>query len=343
LPLLAARAAPRRGVTPAWALSLVALLVAAFGLAVLSHWRARLPQAPPGPRSLHAVPTPRVGGLAIWAGFAPAALLAPPALPGPWPIWLAALAAVAIVSLIDDWRGVHPIPRLAVHLLAALAIGWWLVRSDALLWRGVELALVGFVLVWAANLYNFMDGSDGIAAAMGAFGFGAYGIAATIAHVPGASYFALAAAALAFFAINLPPARMFMGDVGSVGLGLFAAAAGLGGWRTGAWPAWFPLLVFLPFVADATVTLAKRVWRRERLWEAHRQHYYQRLHRLGAGHRGTLLAFGVLMTGTATSALATLVLDQEAGWVVTAAWTAALAAFFAGIDYHWRHRSPAHR
>jgi len=332
-------------VPPAWALAATAVALTVLGLAILKRFSARLPLAPPGPRSLHAAPTPRVGGLAIWAGFVPAALFAPPALPGPWGAWLVALLAVAIVSMVDDWRGVHPIPRLAVHVIAAVAIAWWVVppETGAVVSRAVALALAAFALVWAANLYNFMDGSDGLAAAMGACGFFAYGIAATIAGAPPATYFALAAAALAFFAVNFPPARMFMGDVGAVPMGMLAAAAGLGGWQAGTWPPWFPLLVFLPFVADASATLAKRVWRRERIWEAHRQHYYQRLHQLGAGHRGTLLAFGVLMTGTATSALATLALDPDAGWVVTAAWGAALAAFFSGIDYHWRHRTPAHR
>ena len=98
-----------------------------------------------------------------------------------------------------------------------------------------------------------------------------------------------------------------MGDVGAVPMGFLAAALGAGRLaRRDAGPAWFPLLVFLPFVADATVTLGKRLWRRERVWEAHRMHYYQRLHQLGAGHRGTLLVFGVLMAGTTASALATL-------------------------------------
>jgi hypothetical protein len=103
------------------------------------------------------------------------------------------------------------------------------------------------------------------------------------------------------------------------------------------------LLVFLPFVADATLTLLKRLVRGERVWEAHKEHYYQRLHQLGAGHSGTLMLFGVLMMGTTGSALATLVIDPTIGWGVTAAWTVALGALFSGIDYHWRHRTPSLR
>src|SRR5262249_4737095 len=132
-----------------------------------------------------------------------------------------------------------------------------------------------------------------------------------------------------------------MGDVGAVPMGFLAAGFGLAGWRLQAWPAWFPLLVFLPFVADATVTLGKRLLRRERVWEAHRGHYYQRFHQLGAGHPGTLFFFGVLMVGTATSALIALAIDPAIGWSVTAAWGIALGAVFSGIDYHWRNRTTA--
>ena len=195
-------------------------------------------------------------------------------------------------------------------------------------------------VVWAANLYNFMDGSDGLAAAMGACGFAAYGVAAWQAGAPATAYFALAAAMVPFLAMNIPPARMFMGDIGAVPLGFLAAAFGLAGWRAGTWPAWFPLLVFLPFITDASVTLGLRLCRHERVWEAHKMHYYQRLHQLGAGHRGTLLVFGALIAGTAGSALATLAFDPGSGWIVMAAWSGALAALFCGIEYHWQHHGP---
>jgi UDP-N-acetylmuramyl pentapeptide phosphotransferase/UDP-N-acetylglucosamine-1-phosphate transferase len=203
--------------------------------------------------------------------------------------------------------------------------------------------IVTVVLVWSANLYNFMDGSDGIAGTMGVCGFTAYGIAATMAGYPAQAYFSLASATLVFLAVNVPPARTFMGDVGAVPLGLLAAAFGLGGWQTGAWPGWFPLLVFLPFLGDATLTLAKRIWRRERVWEAHRGHYYQRVHRMGAGHAGTLALFGALMLGTTGSAIATLAAHPEFGWGVFAVWSVGLGTLFLGIDYHWRHRAPVLR
>ena len=322
----------------------VAALLAAIAVWALRRFAPRLPVDRPGPRSLHRAPVSRVGGLAIWAGFVPVALAVPPAVPGPWVLWLGALAIVAGVSVLDDFRGVHPATRLVLHAVAALGVAFAILGAGPALpagTAGLGLALATVTLMWGANLYNFMDGSDGLAATMALLGFGAYGLAAWHAAAPAAAYFALAGAILPFLAVNLPPARMFMGDVGAVPLGFLAAAFGLAGWRTGIWPAWFPLLVFLPFVADASATLGRRLLRRERVWEAHKMHYYQRVHQLGAGHRGTLLLFAVVMAGTGASALAALVLDPASGWLVLLGWSGVLAAVYAVIDYHWRHRTPA--
>ena len=129
----------------------------------------------------------------------------------------------------------------------------------------------------------------------------------------GAAFLALAAATLPFLAVNRPPATMFMGDVGAVPLGFLAAAFGLAGAMTGIWPAWFPVLVFLPFIADASVTLARRAARGARLADAHREHYYQRLHRMGAGHAGTLGAYSAAMLATSVAALVCLALAPAWG------------------------------
>jgi len=178
---------------------------------------------------------------------------------------------------------------------------------------------------------------------MTVFGFGAYGVAAIRADVPGEAYFALAAAALPLLAVNAPPARVFMGDLGAVPTGFLAGVFGVSGCVAGAWPAWFPLLVFLPFVADATLTLLQRLARGEPLFEAHRGHYYQRWNRLGAGHRGTFLVYGALMAGTTFAALGALWFAPAYGWGVLCGWIVVVAAFFAGIDYHWNRRSDSAR
>ncbi len=111
---------------------------------------------------------------------------------------------------------------------------------------------------WSLNLYNFMDGNDGLAALMTVIGFASYGVVSLHAAIARRLPWALAAATLPVLVVNWPPARIFLGDVGAVPLGFLAAALGIGGMIDGAWPVWFPVLVFLPFVADATVTLARR-------------------------------------------------------------------------------------
>lgn len=286
---------------------------------------------------------PRVGGLAIWAGFLPVAAASTGTLAQPGR-WFAAWLAVAAISLADDWRGVRPAIRLAVQTAAAALVAAALLGARGADGFGLADAVLGagaiVALVWGANLYNFMDGSDGLAALMGVCGFGAYAAASALAGAPAQLPLALAAAIVPLLAVNLPPARTFMGDVGSVPLGFLAAACGLGGFVAGAWPAWFPLLVFLPFIADATLTLCGRLARGERIDEAHRTHYYQKFHRLGAGHRGTLRLYAALIGGTTTSAVAALAFAPAGGWAVLGAWMAALGVVFAGIEYHWRKRSP---
>jgi UDP-N-acetylmuramyl pentapeptide phosphotransferase/UDP-N-acetylglucosamine-1-phosphate transferase len=313
----------------------VAAVAAAFAIsavvvAFLRRHAARLPQDAAGVRSLHQGAMPRGGGLAILAGMAVAAVVAPPPLPGHPAAWLAGVAAVAAISLADDVRGVPAAWRLAVQLVAGILVATQ-VGGGAM-----PVALAAFAIVWGANLFNFMDGSDGLAAAMAVVGFSGYAIAAAFAGGPWAPYAAVAAATTPFFVVNRPPASMFMGDVGAVTLGFLAAALGVAGIAAGTWPAWFPPLVFLPFLADATLTLAVRLARRERIWEAHRSHAYQRLNTLGAGHRGTLAIYGAAMLACAALAIACLRLVPRSGPVALGAALGALLIGFLAIDYHDR-------
>jgi UDP-N-acetylmuramyl pentapeptide phosphotransferase/UDP-N-acetylglucosamine-1-phosphate transferase len=315
-----------------------AALLASIAVLVLSRVRDRLPQAAVSARGLHGVPVPRVGGVAIWAGFIPVALaLAVPAPMSPmsWGLpWLALFA----VSLRDDARGVSVRVRICVHAVAAISFAIALAYDARL--SVYATAAVALACVWSLNLYNFMDGSDGLAAAMSIVGFVAYGAVLACHGASGALPLALAAAVVPVLVVNRPPARMFLGDVGAVPLGFLAAALGAGGVAGGMWPLWFPVLVFLPFVADATATLARRLIARERFWESHRSHYYQRLHQLGAGHGGTLASWVALMAGTALTAVACACAAPEWGTVALAAWCVAHAVLFAAIDYHWRRSAP---
>ena len=296
-------------------------------LALLMRYADRLPHDRPNDRSLHAGAIPRGAGLAIWAGWLAATIWTAAAKP-----WLVPLLAVIAVSFWDDRRGAPVAVRLAVQTGAA-AVWIWLAQPNI-----HPLAAV-IAIVWMANLYNFMDGSDGLAGAMTIVGFGAYAAAAMNAGAAdGALFLALAGATAPFFLRNAPPARVFLGDVGAVPLGFLAGAFGIAGSNNGWWPLWFPLLVFLPFIADASLTLLYRLLRRARVWEPHREHFYQRLVRLGWGHAGTLKVYGSLMLCTAGSALVAVVWAPELGPWLTVGWTAILTLLYVSIDYHWRRR-----
>jgi UDP-N-acetylmuramyl pentapeptide phosphotransferase/UDP-N-acetylglucosamine-1-phosphate transferase len=187
------------------------------------------------------------------------------------------------------------------------------------------------------NLFNFMDGSDGLAGGMALFGFATYAVAAAVGGAGDLLLVSacLAAAAGAFLVFNFAPARIFMGDVGSVPLGFLAAALGLAGWQRGVWPVWFPLLVFSPFVVDATVTLMRRAWRRERVWQAHREHYYQRMVRSGLGHAGTAWRWYAVMAAACLTSLGALSAPQQIQYLLLMGWV--LIYVMAGwrIDRRW--------
>ncbi len=146
-------------------------------------------------------------------------------------------------------------------------------------------------MAWMTNLYNFMDGANGLAGGMTVIGFSALAAAADNPLLACAA----AGAGLGFLFFNFDPARVFLGDSGSIPLGFLAGALCFAGVVSGQWPLWFPLLVFAPFVIDATATLLKRMMRREKIWAAHRQHYYQRLIRMGWSHRRLATAEYLLM------------------------------------------------
>lgn len=253
----------------------------------------------PNERSLHGSPVPRSGGLAIHTGIL---LLCPWVFTGmPTIVWFA-YAGLLIVSFVDDIRGLAVALRLATHLAAAAAFAVVVVAPAYGLFVA---AVITLSTTWVINLYNFMDGSDGLAGGMTLFGFAFYGIAAWLAGNPDFAMinFCVSTAAAAFLMFNFHPARIFMGDVGSVPLGYLAGTVGMYGWMQQMWSWWFPLLVFSPFAVDASVTLLRRALRGARIWEAHKEHCYQKLVRMGWGHRRTALAEYGLMALCGIAAL----------------------------------------
>jgi len=244
----------------------------------------------PNDRSSHEHPTPRCGGIGLLFGAVSAvAFLDLPATLTTI-VWLAAV--LFIVSLFDDFLHLPPLVRLGVHAAAALTAALVLGVS----WSA-WLIVVVVGLMWMSNLYNFMDGSDALAGLMGVIGFAAYAAGAFVAgDVAFAQVCAcLSAATLGFLIWNWPPARIFLGDGGAIPLGFLAGALGYYGYAQSHWSIAFPLLVFLPFIADASLTLVHRAIRQRNLLQAHREHLYQRVLTVHGWTKAELAALGAVI------------------------------------------------
>lgn len=289
----------------------------------------------PNQRSLHTHPVPRSGGVGLMAGILTGWIL----LGESWLVPFAVMGGVLLaISLADDMSGVGVGWRLLTHSgVAAMYVGTISLPLDHFGWH----VLLVLAIVWMINLYNFMDGADGLAGGMAFLGFGVYGVASWLGGDRELAWalWVIALASLAFLFFNFSPARIFLGDSGSVPLGFFAGAWGIGGWARGNWDFWFPLLVFSPFIVDASVTLAKRLARGERVWEAHREHYYQRLIRMGLSHRSVTLGEFVLMALAGATGLWGLHMDSVGQSGVVMAWGITYLLLIRWVDIKWANHS----
>ena len=272
----------------------------------------------PNERSLHCHPVSRSGGVAIIFAVIVA-----------MPFWIYALdnipkvygwcglssLFVAFISYVDDRITLSVKIRLGAQLVI---IGLLVTAGDiesrvslpGIDWKLTNLFAISTALVfllWMANLYNFMDGMDGFAGGMTVIGFATLGVVGLINNdiVFMSINLLIAAAAEGFLLFNFPPARIFMGDTGSVTLGFLAGCMLLLADHDSIMPIWIGVVIFSPFIFDATVTLLRRILRRERIWQAHRTHFYQRLVQLGWGHRRTVLVeYGLMLICSCAAFLA---------------------------------------
>ena len=284
----------------------------------------------PGERSSHRAAVPRGGGIAVigvlLAAWFALWLLGEPESSGAhsWIVLVGALG-LAAVSWLDDLRGgLSVFLRLAAQVLAVGA-GVASLPGDGLILQGTVPALVDHALaaaawLWFVNLFNFMDGIDGLSGVEGAsLGLGAFLLALLGAAPAGLGPFglALAGVSLGFLLWNWHPAKIFLGDVGSVPLGYLAGWLMLALAAAGAWQA--ALLLPAYYLADATLTLVRRLLRGRRVWQAHREHFYQRVVAAGWSHGRTatvIAGHNLLLMGLALA-------SQQS-------WSAAAAALAAG-------------
>jgi UDP-N-acetylmuramyl pentapeptide phosphotransferase/UDP-N-acetylglucosamine-1-phosphate transferase len=285
----------------------------------------------PNERSLHSRATPRGGGVGFALAVPILTAIALHTLHGgiaaPERALLVASAALALVGLSDDRYGLPVRLRFGVQLVAAAAVvaAGGVMRDISL--PGLRLIPLGglavpFTIAWLVgltNIYNFMDGIDGIAAVQAIVAAVAIGV---VAVHEGSEGLALAMAILAagvagFLPMNWAPARIFMGDVGSTFLGFTLA-----GWA--AMPSHrVPLMIWVaalsPFLFDSIATLVRRLLRGERVYQAHRTHFYQRLAQQGWPHARTTILYGAL--AAASGSIAALSMSGGAAgllWVAAA-------------------------
>lgn len=297
----------------------------------------------PNERSLHTLPTPRTGGVAIFTGIVTALtiwVLSGGELQPLHGLGVSALLLV-VLSFVEDYRGLPVRLRLLGHLVVAglpVLTGLYLTTVTLPgfvwnwpMWLGMLVSLL--FIIWMINLYNFMDGMDGFASGMAVIGFGTFALLGSLSHHWDflAINLVIALAAAGFLIFNFPPASIFMGDTGSSLLGLLAGGVSIWGARDGVFPFWIALLVFSPFIIDATVTLLRRLVRGERVWQAHRTHYYQRLVQLGWGHRKTVLTEYAVMLACAGTSVATHFQSTDAQWVTIVIWAGIYALLMLSV------------
>jgi len=252
----------------------------------------------PGPRQSHQRATPTGGGLGLIFSIVMTTICLEliVSLPVFW--WQNVLPGVMLLTIIgwrDDKLSVSSLLRLLIQLVVSI----WLV-----LFGSHELSVQGLVfwtavvpgMVWLMNVYNFMDGSDGMAGFQGVFA----GVTMAVFFLTGGEEImalvavAVAAACAGFLPLNFPDAKLFMGDVSSVPLGFIFASFAVYGVQTGSMNLFISTLIMSVFFIDATLTLLSRAFRRERWYTAHAQHVYQRLIAKGWSHRRVLIVYQII-------------------------------------------------
>ncbi len=316
---------------------------------VYRHAVARQWLAMPNARSSHAVPTPSSGGigLAVVALGVFAILGVTGALPASIAMALVGGGAlVAVVGWMDDRRQLPARVRLIAYVIAAVWAIWW-IRGPDTIFVGMTVVSLG---VWGAllavlctvafsNLYNFMDGIDGLIGAQAVLAGSVLALLSFLVGAPAiaAAYGTLAAAALGFLVWNWHPAKIFMGDVGSVLLGFSFAVLAVASEQLRAVPALTWITIFAVVIVDAGFTTIRRAIRGERWYEAHRMFSYQRA--VQAGHRHSTVVLGVLALDVALVVLAFIGL-QRPNLLIPTTVTAILLAVAIWAWYQFRPARP---
>lgn len=268
---------------------------AAASCAAYGGWaRAKGWLAHPEARSSHHLATVSGGGVAVIAALSLTVLWLGPPLPPAGVALLATSALLSLLGLADDLIHLGVRLRLVIYVLAAGLTAFWLCEPGPAPSDWALTLIAGLWIAAFTNLFNFMDGIDGLAALQAlsaALGLGLLGTVQGAGDGYIALCWAIAGAFAGFLFFNRPPARLFMGDAGSIPGGYLLASLLVAGWCVEGIPPYPGLILLSLFLADSLTTLLFRVWRREPLAEAHRQHLYQRLALRWQSHQRVDLLF----------------------------------------------------
>lgn len=274
----------------------------------------------PNARSSHDTPIPRGGGFAVVVATVMAVVagvgLIAAVDSGDVAATLLGVLLLAALGLADDLRGLHELVRFGVQVVVSVTVSYLLVAdsSDGVAVTAGLTLLAGLWLTSFTNAFNFMDGINGISGVTACVGAGWYLWLGHRYDLPAVALLSagLLGAAAGFLPLNFPRARLFLGDVGSYGIGVLLACLAILTWIGGAgWlPSVAPLLVY---VADTGWTLLRRMHRREKWWKAHRENVYQRL-----TARGASPVFVTLLVGSLSLATCLLALDQHGAFNIGA-------------------------
>ncbi len=319
--------------SPATITLAVAFAAALSAAGVLTALRSPAVLADVNERSSHSTPTPRTGGLAVIGAYlATTALIAAiaPGVRGDLSALATLAAATCAFGLIDDVMSLPALGKFLVQTAFAVLAAYGLGSFETLPTPFGALALGAFgapvTALWIVafmNVFNFMDGLNGMAAGAATVGGAALGAAALIAGEPaaGAAFLVVAAASAGFAPFNVGGGRIFLGDNGSQAIAfvLAAAAAMAEKGSAGGFSMALAPLVFAPFIFDAAWTLARRTKRRARLSEAHKEHLYQRLNQAGWSHGAVSGLFAAMIGVSAAVAIAASGLGGVGLWLAALA------------------------
>jgi UDP-N-acetylmuramyl pentapeptide phosphotransferase/UDP-N-acetylglucosamine-1-phosphate transferase len=275
----------------------------------------------PNHRSMHETPTPRSGGI----GFVLTALLLMAFLMSKSAILTAIISTTLclfLLSLLDDIKTISAGLRLLLHLAFCFGFLFVLHYFQVVFWPTYSLILLFFIGVWFINLFNFMDGLDGLCTLVSLLGFVYMGLFGLINHqlMFALCAFIISASLIGFLLFNFPPARLFMGDCGSTSLGFLSFAFIVWGVNIQLFSFIEGFTFFAPFLFDATVTLARRVLNGEKFWQPHRTHYYQRAKQSGVSNQKILFFYGAMMSFSAITVMLSSFFDVQSVLLLPYLW-----------------------